>query len=389
MKFQVIRILWVCMTGLLVPKTGQSGLFAREIDCGFGGSGIQRAIDSARNGDVLRIRGRCRETLRIEGKNIRLEAHPGAILEAPDTSWSMLPVTTMHPMILVLNSRVEIEGFVIDGRYRADDPEVNGLMGIDLINSGAELIGNRWVRFRHTQHQSDEEVIPIRILHTPAFPHLLSRRAGRVVIEKNRIEDFESNGIFAIVQPHPQAPPPLPLLIRNNEIIGSGPMIQNQNGVQIGGYADASPHPMEVEIEGNLFEGFFSFSGIWHSSGILVTPTLTLSGSALRPIRVECRKNLILSSNTGISLSTSSKSVVVENLIQQGTRGMVLEGNSIHVRKNHLQNLEIGIKEKGETTGRIRLQRQQTWIQVERAFEEPETNARPSSICRGAEGRIR
>ncbi len=336
----------------LVPTLRLLGLFAsiagpgvpalartHEVDCGSGGAPLQLAIDRAKDGDTLRVGGICREAVRIVNRKLTLVGTPGATLEAPDYPWTTLPHSTLHPILQAVGSNVRIEGLSIDGRNRADDPWATGLTGIQLINSRGTLIRNRIVRIRHSEQRSDWEVSGIHI-HRRTGPG----KEGLIRIEENLIEDFESNGIFIQNSISDlQKSSSLNLIISNNRIRGSGAMIQNQNGIQIGGLQDGGSSPIDARIENNAFEGLFSYSGIWSSTAIYVTPLVLPDRIILRPYTIECDENIVDSSNTAISLTSASPARITRNTLQGGDLGIWVHSTKIRMRGNRLSNLETGV----------------------------------------------
>jgi hypothetical protein len=326
----------------LIASTACPGVPAwaktHEVECGSGGAALQLAIDQARDGDRLNIRGICREAVQIVDRKLTLTGTPGAALEAPDYPWTALPHSTLHPVVLAVRSRVRIEGLSIDGRLRAGDPWASGLTGILLLNSRANLVRNRIVRVRHAEHRSDWEVSALRVIRRPG-----PEEAGAIRIEENLIEDFESNGILIQnTESDPEASM-LRLVISRNRIRGAGAMIQNQNGIQIGGLQDGGTAPIRARVEENTFEGIFSFSGIWSSSGIWVTPLVFPDRILARPYTLECEGNVFDRSNTGISVTTQTSAKITANTIQNGDTGIRIEGPEIRLRGNRLSNLETGV----------------------------------------------
>lgn len=232
-----------------------------EVECGSGGGTPARHRSRSRWRYALGPGGLSGSRSNVERK-LTLKSTPGATLEVPDYPWTALPHSTLHPVVLSVRSKLRIEGLSVEVRHRAGDPWASGLTWILLLNSRATLLRNRTVRVRHTKHRSDWEVSALRVL-----------------ISKNRIK-------------------------------GAGVMIQNQNGIQIGGLQDSGTAPIHARIEENAFEGIFSFSGIWPSSGIFLTPLVLQDRTLARPYT-----------------------------LQNGDTGVRTQGNGIRLRGNRLSNL--------------------------------------------------
>ncbi len=326
--------LFASLATLKVPAHART----HEVECGSGGANLQLAIDRARDGDTLSIRGVCREAVRILNRKITLMGTPGATLEAPDYPWTALPYSTLHPILQAVGSNVRIEGLTVDGRNRAGDPWANGLTGIHLLNSRGSLVRNRIVHVRHTELRSDWEVSGIHI-HQRAG----AGESGLIRVEENLIEDFESNGIFIQNSTTGTANKPLQLIVANNRIRGAGAIIQNQNGIQIGGLQDGGDSPIRVRIENNAFEGLFSFSGIWSSAAIYITPLVLPDRSVQRPYTIDCDGNIVDNSNTAISITTTSPAKITGNTLQGGDVGIWANAPKLKLRGNRLSNLETGV----------------------------------------------
>lgn len=332
---------FLILLGLIAPWVGR-GLPAEarthEIECGSGGVGLQLGIDRAKDGDTLLIRGTCREAIRIVNRKLTLSGTPGATLEAPDYPWTALPYSTLHPLLLAVSSDIQIEGLTIDGRARADDPWASGLTGIHLINSRGTLSKNRVIRVRHSEHQSDWDVSAIRISARRGLDG-----GGPIRIEENLIEDFESNGI--LVHHSDGAPDGLvmQLVISGNRIRGAGAMIQNQNGIQIGGIQDPETTRIKARITNNVFEGLYSYTGVWVSSALYVTPRILEDKILLRAYTLDCSENVIDGANTGMSISSRGPVKITGNTIQGGDLGLRIHGPKVRIRGNRLLNLETGV----------------------------------------------
>jgi hypothetical protein len=322
------------LTGAGVPAAART----HEIECGSEGVGLQLGIDRARDGDTLLIRGVCREAVTMVNRKLNLMGAPGATLEAPDYPWTALPYSTLHPLLLAVGSDIRIEGLTIDGRARADDPWASGLTGIHLLNSKGSVVNNRIVRVRHSEHQSDWEVSAIRISARRGVPG-----GGPIRIEENLIEDFETNGIFVQHSDGSQDGLVMQLMITGNRIRGAGAMIQNQNGIQIGGLQDPQSTRIRAKVINNVFDGFYSHSGVWSSSALYVTPRILDDRVLLRPYKLECSENVIEGTNTGFSISSSESVQITRNTIQGGDRGMWIHGSKVRMRGNRLLNLETGV----------------------------------------------
>jgi hypothetical protein len=326
--------LFASWIGLAVPAEART----HEVECGSGGAALQLAIDRARDGDTLQVRGICREAVRIVNRKLTLVGTPGATLEAPDYPWTALPHSTLHPILQAVGSKVRIEGLTVDGRSRADDPWASGLTGIHLLNSRGSLIRNRIVRIRHSEHRSDWEVSAIRIHLRPG-----AGVDGVIRVEENLIEDFESNAIFVQNTTSGGAEQTLPLTVMNNRIRGAGSMIQNQNGIQIGGLQDGGTSPIRARIKNNSFEGLFSYSGIWSSAALFVTPLTLPDRIVLRPYSIDCDGNVVDHTNVAFSLSTTSTARITGNTLQGGDLGIWAHASKLKLRGNRLSNLETGV----------------------------------------------
>jgi hypothetical protein len=338
----------IAALALLSPLTGHSAPLPmisppdQVVDCGTGGSGIQSAIDRADDGARIRIRGRCRESFRIIRRNLELFGETGAVLEAPDSPPPSHPETGLHPLILILHSEVKLTGITLEGRELADLPGYSGLTGIHFLNSSGEIRKCKLNAFKHRERQSDWSVTPIRVVSGEPRPD--SRRKNRLLIEDTQIENFESNAIFvSSVGRSPSGKDQLEVKIRGNRIRGGGPMIQNQNGIQIGGYETGKRASLRVTVENNQIEALYSYSGIWASSGILVAPFNASDRSEPRGFKVRIDSNVVLGANIGLSVETSGKLQIRKNLIEGGDTGARLRGADLKFTGNRLLNLESGI----------------------------------------------
>ena len=332
---------FLTLTGLfasMVALEGPAHARTHAVECGSGGAHLQLAIDRARDGDTLSIRGICRESVRILNRKITLMGTPGSTLEAPDYPWTALPHSTHHPILQAVGSVVRIEGLTIDGKNRAGDPWASGLIGIHLINSRGSLVRNRVVRIRHPELRSDWDVSAIHIHQRPG-PGV----SGLIRIEENLIEDFESNGIFIQNSVNGSQQKSLELIVKNNRIRGAGAIIQNQNGIQIGGLQDGGESPIRVRIQNNAFEGVFSYSGIWSSAAIYVTPLVYSDRIVLRPYTIDCDENIVDNANIGISITSNSASKISRNTLQGGDLGIWVQAPKLRLRGNRLSNLETGV----------------------------------------------
>jgi len=149
---------------------------AAESDCDHrGGPGIQAAVDAAASGDTVLLRAgqyaaaawrevpykdvKVRGFVVIDGKDLRLEGDPGAVLDG-----STGPPTTA---IVVRNGRVTVSGltisgfrydvqeddyyeghglFVIDGRVLAQDLVITKFQKMGLVGRGASVLEARRLR---------------------------------------------------------------------------------------------------------------------------------------------------------------------------------------------------------------------------------------------------
>lgn len=139
-------------THIVCPENGN------EPDCQFhGGSGIQRAVDAAADGDTIRLRaGRytasgfrdvpykihtIRGFVLIDGKNLTLAGEAGAILDGATGT----PTTA----IVVHRAQVSIEGVTIEGfRFDVEEDEIYEGHGIFAIDSRVQLANVTVSRFQ-------------------------------------------------------------------------------------------------------------------------------------------------------------------------------------------------------------------------------------------------
>jgi VCBS repeat-containing protein len=197
------------------------------------GMSIQAAIDAAQPGDTIFIEaGTFQEQLTIDGKDITIQgAGQGqTILLSPDVADLSINIVdtarnvSSHAIIGITNDAdVTITGLTVDGNAQGTVP-TGQFVGIYALNSdlvvddvhvtevdeiaGAAASGN----------QRNHAIVANS--HAGAGEHTLT-------VESSLIDNFQKSGIFA-------AGPTLTIDIHDNEIIGAGPGVQAQNGIQIG-----------------------------------------------------------------------------------------------------------------------------------------------------------
>ncbi len=336
---------------LVVPHASQAEgsieTKVKRVDCGPSGSGIQKAIDSASSGDTIRISGTCREAVQIIKKNIYLIGETGARIEAPDTAWNFAPYTKLHPMILVVNGEAAIQNLIIDGRGKADSGDFSGLMGVYFLNADGEISDTWFTKIRRMSRANDWNVVPVRVVNTSTGPKELEVAPRTVSIERNSIEDFETNGIFANSVDKENAPAPLTVMVRNNSLRGIGTTTLSQNGIQLGGLYSGQYSTLIAEVTNNDLYGFINISGVGMSSAIFVAPFLDGDKTVLRNGSLKIANNRTAGSNIGLTVFADARTAITDNMIQNADLGLALRGTHFLVKGNMLYALDAGILSDG------------------------------------------
>jgi T1SS-143 domain-containing protein len=129
-----------------IVQGAASGKFLLVGNGGF--ATIQAAVDAAASGDTILVAaGTYHEQVLINGKDLTLQAEPGAILAAPDTlhvSFTLPSSATATPDKYALigienNAHVAIDGFAIDGKGLGDQANGGDYAGIYYWNADGQV----------------------------------------------------------------------------------------------------------------------------------------------------------------------------------------------------------------------------------------------------------
>jgi hypothetical protein len=163
-------------------------------------------------------------------------------------------------------------------------------------------------------------------------------------------------------------------------------MIQNQNGIQIGGYETGKRASLKVTIENNQIEALYSYSGIWASSGILIAPFNAPTRAEPRGFKVRMESNVVLGANIGISAETSGKLQIRNNLIEAGDTGARLRSTDLKFTGNRLLNLESGIDWDGSVDSHLKIRDRNSFHSVKFPFPNASDPSRIETRPRGGRG---
>ncbi|WP_316975794.1 right-handed parallel beta-helix repeat-containing protein [Shumkonia mesophila] len=194
---------------------------------------IQAAIDAASDGDTIFVAaGTYQEQLTIDGKDITIQgAGQGqTILLSPDVADLLINIVdtarnvSSHAIIGITNdANVTITGLTVDGNAQGA-VSTGQFVGIYALNSDLDVNDVHVTEVDEiagataSGNQRNHSIVANS--HAGAEGHTLT-------VENSLIDNFQKSAIFA-------AGPTLTVDIHDNEIIGAGPGVQAQNGIQIG-----------------------------------------------------------------------------------------------------------------------------------------------------------
>ena len=378
-------------SALSLPNSVQASpidsLSTITVNCGTGGTGVQAAVNASRAGDTIRVAGTCRETVAIINKKINLVGNPGAKIEAPSTPWSYAPLTSFHPVIFVANSIVNISNFTVDGRTLADSGSYSALTGIYFLNSDGSLSDSRILNFRRAVRANDWNVLPIRVVNTSIGDSSLIIKARKVLIQRNTIDNFEADGMFANTNDSAGNIAPLSISIKSNRIIGAGVMVPSQNGIQIMGFSSGLYSPVTGDVSNNVIDNIVSNSGAWWSSGIIAAPYYGPSSVIIRnTTSISYSNNQVSSSNIGLAIYSENKTNINGNVIRNGDLGLEASGHLLTVRGNQFITLDYGILSESTNLLPTEVMKNNKFYNVTTPFTEVGPLAFPVRMFVGASG---
>ncbi len=222
--------------GIFIWGPAQPAIFGRNSFIVNAGDSIQAAIDAASDGDTILIAaGVYQEQLTIDGKDITLSgAGQGqTIILSPDAANltvnvvdSLRGLPNQYAVIGVKNDAdVIIKGLTVDGNDQGAVANSGGqFVGIYALNSDLTVDGVHVTKVDELAGQAasgnQRNHAIVADSHSGAGEHTIT-------VQNSLIDLFQKSGIFVIG-------PTLTANLHDNDIVGAGPGVQAQNGIQIG-----------------------------------------------------------------------------------------------------------------------------------------------------------
>lgn len=345
-RLVLIVLVLLGAAGLGYSVVHAAGLCVHPAGVGRCFTSIQAAVDAAADGDRITIRsGKYIEQVTIIGKDLTLVGQSGAVIQAPadmEDTQSSLTGFEGRPIILVSDADVTIRDLTVDGANSAENNPF--LEGIAFINAGGVIRDNlvKDIGFGEPRlpiidggpsYQGDA-IFVVNLVATPRT----------VTIAKNRVVNYNNNGIVVDAEADPDNPAIANLTAHlvDNIIIGSGPNdVIDQWGIFLGGFGFADPQ--------------FSITGTLRGNQVrdqITTAPYPLPGVGIvtfNSYNLEIADNIIENVNIGFTANQAFSAQIVRNRIggpQQdvtGSTGFLLSGMNIQVTENRFKKLEIGI----------------------------------------------
>jgi hypothetical protein len=165
-----------------------------------------------------------------------------------------------------------------------------------------------------------------------------------VIIEQNRILNFNNNGMTLLSFPDPAGPSNLTVHVMENTLVGMGPNdVIDQFGILLFTDVDETAAP-ETYVTGSMRDN--------HIRDVVTIPPLDAPAFGIiagRTFNLSMAGNAIENVNLGINAPWSFNTQIVENQVTgprpdiSGFRGLILSGSDIQVLENRFRKFDVGI----------------------------------------------
>jgi hypothetical protein len=307
---------------------------------------IQAAVDAASDGDQIVIRsGTYVEQVTIIDKDLTLAGREGAVIQAfPGMGETLLDTGTGgRPIIGVANATVQIRGLTVDGANLAEDNPF--LVGIMFSNADGVIRDNliRNIGFGAPTLPLDPEGFPI-YQGDPIVVQSFLATPRTVTVAKNRIVNFNNNGITGLSFADPDNPESanLTLDVVENTIVGLGLNdVVDQFGIYFQSFGFAEP---ELNLTGTIRNN--------HIRDIATVAPYPLPGIGMVAVNTN---NLDISHNEADNVNVGIEAAFIYNsqiwmnqlmgrgMDDSGSVGIRVSGDSIQVNQNQIRRFETGI----------------------------------------------
>ena len=313
-----------------------SGVEVLQFGDGFyvlAGMSIQAAINAAHDGDTIFIAaGTFKEQLTIDGKHVTLSgAGQGqTIILSPDAANltvnlvdSSRGLPNQYSVVGIKNGAdVTIEGLTVDGNDQGAVANGGGqFSGIYALNSNVVVDD---VHVTKVDEVAGQAASGNQRNHSIVADSQASAGEHTITVQNSLIDLFQKTGIFVLG-------PTLTADIHGNEIVGAGPGVQAQNGIQIGSSGAGSG--TDATVTDNTISGM-GITG--PEANGLGTGVLAFSAGA-----VTVNDNTITGTDHpsyGVAFVDTAVSVANGNTISS-TSGALLDAGTITTPLSHSGNV--------------------------------------------------
>jgi hypothetical protein len=358
MNKQMFRRAGLLGAALLLIVAGTASVAqAASLCVNPGGSGgcygtIQAAVDAASDGDEIVIRaGKYVEQVTIIDKDLTLVGRGGAVVQAPiPMEQTLLDATGLgeRPVIGVANAEVTVRNLTIDGANSSADNEF--LVGIEFVNAGGVIRDNRIrnIGFGEPTLPVDPQGNPI-YQGDGIFAINLEATPRTITIMKNRLVNFNNNGmtLVSVVDPLVPGPANLTVEVVGNTVIALGPNdVIDQWGIfLVTDTFDGSLDPPAESYATGSIRGN-------HVRDVATVAPYGLPGIGIvtgNTSGVDIADNVVKNVNGGIDVARFLNAQIAENRITghgpgaAASYGIALSGSDIQVTENRFKRFDVGI----------------------------------------------